>query len=987
MWVSLQLDCICQEPSDSAIRIALKSLPSSLAETFQRILRKSTIGDKNGYHARIFKIAIAAYQPLTTSQLSEALSVTPGNSNWESSQKINDVRKLLSFCGNLLMVDEEDDTVRVIHHSVQSYFMGSLEDSSLKFTLKGAHTELASTVATYLTCGIFDQAVSTFVVPKIDSRHIPRAVAQGTIRNQAVSSIVSKLVFPKTSLETRDIGKTLSSASRPRDVALAPKFYPYARQYWPAHSKHVDYLALSKPQWCRVLKDPDHGMLSSFHARSQHSDQVASAGDNCRKEVLWCVANLHLPLLRRELHGRHGIYSLASLLLILKRLPGLAKFIFLDKDMLRFLFQVSVFAALEPCQKWILSNAGSTLLRESTDEWLVQQLRKPCFEIAVKLLEELSRRGWPQLEANTARGSPVLVEAVESMDMQMVYLLTRPGVPPMRSATGSALTRLVTSPHPLPVVIRMTVQLFENGLLGFSLGNLYKALHLISFSMQIRPDIFEQILKRLSIDQKRWILERACVLGNLNLARILIHNISGTMASVRGNMKARENLADFRTSEPEMEKPPLLELLDTWSPERSAFVVEMLAKLVGNLTQTPSPALELVLRRSIELRDWHLAAYTICIDSAVSRRVFAAANHHDSLSHPKLMIAAGDLVGFCFWLSVIPDGADNHGIFDWWQETFESRLFPDHMLPEVQLFLLSRMRADPPPPLMIQLRLAALSTLSPTRHLESYSFFFHSSELCRQVEAEIIRGNGLTCSFQPSTVDIARVAKGILQICYGDVKPDVPEKLDVFWGARQMNLLSYLVEHTRDDDDRGAEALREYLAGPFPDYQSIAARADPEYCVAVDILHIQILKILGVLSLHVPPGERRTMILPSTFNGPLLDFITERKVSVHRLETIIGSSPIRTFAMAEIVGSTLRRLREDEFKVDWNGLDIDDIFEIKRDWEQEALGSLDRNWGRGSRVRAWTYYPPLDASVVTEAIQKQITESIAYQKLGGTVEQ
>ena len=69
----------------------------------------------------------AAYQPLATDELRKALSVVPGDANWNPTRILNDFYSALACCGCFLTVDEEEPTVRVIHHSVKQYMLDRVD--------------------------------------------------------------------------------------------------------------------------------------------------------------------------------------------------------------------------------------------------------------------------------------------------------------------------------------------------------------------------------------------------------------------------------------------------------------------------------------------------------------------------------------------------------------------------------------------------------------------------------------------------------------------------------------------------------------------------------------------------------------------------------------------------------------------------------------------------------------------------------------------
>ena len=77
LWVALQIESLCGMETDQAIRDTLVDLPIDLAETFNRILRKSN-GKGKSYQTKILQLITVAQQPLTAGDLQEALSVVPG---------------------------------------------------------------------------------------------------------------------------------------------------------------------------------------------------------------------------------------------------------------------------------------------------------------------------------------------------------------------------------------------------------------------------------------------------------------------------------------------------------------------------------------------------------------------------------------------------------------------------------------------------------------------------------------------------------------------------------------------------------------------------------------------------------------------------------------------------------------------------------------------------------------------------------------------
>ncbi|RBR13379.1 hypothetical protein FVER53590_12297 [Fusarium verticillioides] len=210
LWVTLQLDSICSEMSDSAIREAIRDLPRDLTQTYERNLLKSSSSDSKGYHIRIFKLLVGAREPLTTEQLREAASVKTGHTIWSQQQQISNIQAALRFCGCLVMVDEEDDTVRFIHHSARSFCLNSPRNAAeWTFTEREANLAIAETLVTYLSYNIFDTRLSKNVIPKIDANGMPVKVALSTMTKHHIGRGVTSKLFRLKSLK-QNIGPTLA---------------------------------------------------------------------------------------------------------------------------------------------------------------------------------------------------------------------------------------------------------------------------------------------------------------------------------------------------------------------------------------------------------------------------------------------------------------------------------------------------------------------------------------------------------------------------------------------------------------------------------------------------------------------------------------------------------------------------------------------------------------------------------------------------------
>lgn len=140
LWVYLQIECLCTMQTDEQIRLALKNLSKGLSQTYTRILQKSSRDFGVIYQRQILDFVISAFRPLTTDELREALSVKSGDTKLMPERMANNIRTTLACCGPLIMVDEEDHTVRLVHQSVKQFLLTECMDADGNpfYTRKGA---------------------------------------------------------------------------------------------------------------------------------------------------------------------------------------------------------------------------------------------------------------------------------------------------------------------------------------------------------------------------------------------------------------------------------------------------------------------------------------------------------------------------------------------------------------------------------------------------------------------------------------------------------------------------------------------------------------------------------------------------------------------------------------------------------------------------------------------------------------------------------
>ncbi|KAM0668308.1 hypothetical protein ACQRIU_001870 [Beauveria bassiana] len=240
LWVALQIESLCCAKTDEAIRQTLAQLPQDLPATFDRILQRAAQPGEN-YQTTILELIMAARRPLTSEELREALSVVPGDTEWNPSRQLNNVVSVLSSCGSLIIVDEEDGAVRLIHHSVKQFLLCGFTDANgAAFTQQCAEMSTAGIIVTYLNYGVFETQISRDVVPQINGEAIPPRI----VRSMAVSSTTRDIALHLLRSRGKHrfhLGKALERAKTQSTEPPQNQFpfHNYAKSYWQQHACYI----------------------------------------------------------------------------------------------------------------------------------------------------------------------------------------------------------------------------------------------------------------------------------------------------------------------------------------------------------------------------------------------------------------------------------------------------------------------------------------------------------------------------------------------------------------------------------------------------------------------------------------------------------------------------------------------------------------------------------------------------------------------------
>ncbi|KAF5704259.1 Nacht domain-containing protein [Fusarium mundagurra] len=246
LWVFFTIEDLCSCKSDKDIREALLDIPMDLAAIFNRALGRIVQQRHQTIAQNVFKLSAAALRPLTLPELSEALSLKPGQNRLNPDGLINGIERVGFWCENLIHIEKTDNTVQFSHQSIREFFLrpGAYPFHDFHFELEDADSYIAKICLTYLNLDDFETSLVkkddpglrvNFEMPvsSIAGQAIQTA-ARGGIGNRMVrwinlksasnASIGQCSIPVRTSYYTRD---SIISTNRP--------FWNYAANNWCFH--------------------------------------------------------------------------------------------------------------------------------------------------------------------------------------------------------------------------------------------------------------------------------------------------------------------------------------------------------------------------------------------------------------------------------------------------------------------------------------------------------------------------------------------------------------------------------------------------------------------------------------------------------------------------------------------------------------------------------------------------------------------------------
>ena len=226
----------------------MRDLPRDLPETFERILSKYTETNDIDLGRQIFGWVSVAKRPLTVEELREAMGIRPLQEAWDDSTYINDMKKAVACCGNLIFIEEEQQTVHFTHSSVKQYLLSSaVQESTSKYhvDLEKADEDAGAICVTYLNFPVFNRQVARTTGKSVSNTGITSTVIQNSLPlGQSGNKIALRFLRLKQDKKSgKSVNRLLEQVAGDTEVYRQQQtlrhysFRPYATQFWLEHTK------------------------------------------------------------------------------------------------------------------------------------------------------------------------------------------------------------------------------------------------------------------------------------------------------------------------------------------------------------------------------------------------------------------------------------------------------------------------------------------------------------------------------------------------------------------------------------------------------------------------------------------------------------------------------------------------------------------------------------------------------------------------------
>ena len=147
---------LAAQPTIRDIKRSLQNLPTKLDWTYELAMKRIESQDRSTRKLakKVLSWVVRAKRILSTSELQDALAVEPGEPELDKNNYLIKFETIDTICAGLIIIDTQNDTVRLVHYTTQEYLERTEEHWFPK-----AETHIAMTCVTYLLYKTFESSL------------------------------------------------------------------------------------------------------------------------------------------------------------------------------------------------------------------------------------------------------------------------------------------------------------------------------------------------------------------------------------------------------------------------------------------------------------------------------------------------------------------------------------------------------------------------------------------------------------------------------------------------------------------------------------------------------------------------------------------------------------------------------------------------------------------------------------------------------------
>jgi ankyrin repeat protein len=288
---------------------ALKHLPHSLADLYDRKLRRVREGRAAEQAMKILQYCGAVKRPLTVTEYREVLSLSLEQKSFDHTKVPNDMDKIINGCCGLTFVDEEEDTIHYVHRSVKECLFVTNGPHTARFDMASVDRKFGFLCMTYLDFTNFKHQLTrvmngsgipinpiqfgTTTLPTHTSKRVTGQMARRILSHHRPLQHFSTREVERKAQEILEGGSSSRLVLELRKQGF--QFLEYARAYW--HSHLTDFTPnMDSNMWllfCRCIEGDDVPACRPWESEQQtHNKRI-----DIPEAIQWLLAHGHSALL------------------------------------------------------------------------------------------------------------------------------------------------------------------------------------------------------------------------------------------------------------------------------------------------------------------------------------------------------------------------------------------------------------------------------------------------------------------------------------------------------------------------------------------------------------------------------------------------------------------------------------------------------------------------------------------------------------------